>query len=229
MNQYLKLILTQTVQFLIILVFFHESTGQPWFDNKVRDSLILILSYIIFMIIPFFSWLFRPITISLKQESRLGRGIEVTPILMENNSMKTYQTLRTVNLSIEIVRRGSIWWRLLNWYLRNKKVNIVVKSTPDELSIQPEDPFLVDGVTMSKTGFKIDINPLINSMRSGNGRFSIHKTFPYIIADHPDIHISHNLSAVIQPKLYIGDRPSRFLKFFIKYETNNHQVGFFRR
>ncbi|WP_375524760.1 hypothetical protein [Paenibacillus terreus] len=223
------MILTQTVQFILILVFFHESTGQPWFENKIRDSIILTMSYVIFMVIPFFSWLFRPITITLKQESRLGRGIEVTPIFVENNSMRTHQMLRTVNLSIEIVRRGSVWWRLLNWYLRNKTVNIVVNSTPDELLLQPTDPFLINEVIVSNTGFKIDINPLIKSMGSGNGKFSINKSFPYIIADHPDIHIAYNLSAVIQPKLYIGDRPSIFLKLFIKYETTNHQVVFFRR
>lgn len=229
MNQYLKLILTQTVQFALILIFFHESTGQPWFENKARDTLILVVSYTIFIIVPFFSWLFRPIVITIKQESRLGRGIEVTPILLENNTMKTHQTLRTVNLSIEIIRRGSIWWRFLNLYLKNKTVNILINSTPDELLIQPSDPILLNEVTVSKTGFKIDINPIIKSMESGNGKFSVNKSFPYIIADHPEIHISHNLSAIVQPKLYIGDSPSRILKLFIKYETNNHQIGFFRR
>lgn len=229
MNQYLKMILTQTFQFVLILVFFHESTGQPWFDNKLRDTIILVVSYFVYMVIPFFSWLFRPLVINLKQESRLGGGIDVTPILLENDVMKSHQTLRTVNLSIEIIRRGSVWWRILNWYLRKRTVNIVINSTPDELLIQPPDSFHLKNVLMGETGFTIDINSLIKDMRTGSGKFTINKSFPYIVADHPDIHISHNLSAIVQPKLLVGDKPSKFLKLFIKFETNNHKIVFFRR
>lgn len=223
------MILTQTFQFALILVFFHGSTGQPWFENKVRDTIILLVSYFVYMVIPFFSWLFRPLVITLKQESRLGGGVDVTPILLENDAMKTHQTLRTVNLSIEIVRRGSIWWRILIWFLRQRTVNIVIHATPDELLIQPPDSLLLNDVSMGETGFSIDISLLIKSMRAGSGKFSINKSFPYIVADHPDIHISHNLSAIVQPKLYIGNKPSRFLKLFIKFETNNHKIVFFRR
>lgn len=223
------MIITQTVQFFLILFIYHNSTDQPWFQNKSRDTIVLILSYLIFMLVPLFSWLFRPLVIKVTQESKLGKGVNVTPILIEDNTLKTPQTLRTISLSVEVKRRGSLWWRPLYWILLKNRVTLTIYSTPDNLLLQAVDTLQLKEVEVTETGFIIELNDLLKDVSGGYGSFSISKSYPYFIADHPEIHITHNLNAIIQPRIYVKDKPSWLLRLFIKYETNMHQVGFYRR
>lgn len=228
-NQYFKSFVTQTIQFIILYLLFRSSTNEPWFQNKLRDTVVLLLSYIVFMIVPLFGWLFRPLVISVKQENKLGKAAGNTQILKEKNELKTPANQRTVNLTVEITRRGSVWWRFLMWRLKSRELKIIVEATPAELNIQGTDFVRLNEINITEKGFQIKLNSLLQSLNERTGSFTIAKSFPYFVTDHPDIHIPHNLSASVQPVLVTNGKKSFFTKLLIHFITEVHQIYVFKR
>lgn len=228
-NQYLKLFLTQTFQFAILYIIFHSTTNEPWFQNKVRDTIVLLISYTVFMIIPFFQWLLNPVTIKVKQENKLGKAAGNTQILLENNAMKTPESQRTINLSIEITRRRSIWWHILMRNLKKKEVKILIEPVPSDVYLQAKDILTVREIEASTHGFFIEVNQVLEDLNLRTGSLTLSKSFPYFVVDHPDNSFPHNVSTSIQPLIIVNGKKNYLLSFLIKFISEEHQVVLFKR
>ncbi len=226
-----KQFITQTIQYIILLTVFNYFWGaQLWYQNKLRDTLLLIFIYIVFLLIGWLSFLFRPIHLKIKQTNSLGEGIPFTLLTVEG-SKKASLLQRTVKMSIDFERKGSIWWKLLLYILKEKDVYLVIQPTPRQLVLQPAEQFqnqeiMVDG----KHGFKLFLNDLITEVGQLQSKeAAISKTYLYSVIDHPDITIPESLTATVIPSLYINDKPINWLKILIKIETEEQQIRFFRR
>jgi hypothetical protein len=226
-----KQFITQTIQYVILLTIFNHFWGsQAWYQNKLRDTLLIITIYFCFLIIGWFSFLFRPIQIKVDQSSALGPAINYTLITSEGSKLSS-ELQRSVSATIKFSRHGSIWWRPLLWILKNKNVFLVIQPTPKQLSLQAKEQFqnpeiIADG----KTGFKIRLNDFLNEVGQASGtKITIAKTYTYFITDHPEITIPDNLTASVIPSVYINDKPAKWLKALIKIEFNEQKILFFRR
>lgn len=228
-NQYIKSFFTQTIQFIIIYVIFHSSTSEPWFQNKLRDTIVLLISYLLFMVLPLFDWIFRPIKINVKQENKLGKAAGNTQMLFDKSGCLTPESQRTVNLTIEITRRGSIWWKILLAILKRKELSVVIEPVPNDLLLQGRDFARMREVEITEKGFFIKINSFLLDLSNRRSKLTIAKSFPYFVTDHPDIHIPHNLSASVQPIILVNGKKSFFINFFVNFAGENHQIFVFRR
>ncbi|MCU7756896.1 hypothetical protein N7988_28115 (plasmid) [Bacillus cereus] len=224
---------TQTIQYLLLLILFNQFWGEEkWFANKLRDSLLMIGIYISFLLVGWFSFLFRPISISVVQNNALGSNIEFTLITQEGNRISS-ELQRTVKLDLEVTRKGSVWWRILLRLIKNKELLLEVEPTPRQLMLQAKDQFQNDEIIVdNQTGFKISLNKIINdlgSLQTGKNNVVITKTYPYYIANHTDISIPDNLSASVIPRFTVNGEGLKWLKFFIKLDIKEQKVRFFRR
>lgn len=220
---------TFLLQYAVLIIGFSIWSGTPWYQNKEKEIAFLVCVFIVQAVISWFTWLFRPITIKITQDSKLGKGIEFTLVLVEKDQLSTVQLQRTVNLAIEITRRGSIWWRILLLLYRKKKIQLLVESVPKQLELQPQDVLLLSEVEVTETGFAISLNKMIEELWHQSGNFPVSISYPYFIADHPEYHIPNSLSAMVQPKLIVNNKPAIFLRALIRFDTDKHQIRFFRR
>lgn len=230
MNQYLKMIFTQTVQFFMVMIIFSSAKGEPWFQNKMRDTIVLISSYLAFMIFPLIGRIVsKPVLIKITQTNKLGSGIDLTALLVESNELKTHQEQRTIKLNIEITRRHSWWWWWFRRLIKDHLLLIEVNTMPAYLHLQPKDHLMIKGVVLTHTGFTVSISDIIKDLEGGYGKLTVSKSFPFFVANHSDFHIPDNISAVIQPRIYYNNKALRFLRLFISYETNIHKIGLYKK
>lgn len=226
-----KQFITQTIQYLILITIFNHFWGtQLWYQNKLKDTLLLIAIYICFLVIGWFSFLFRPIHIKIEQTSSLGPAIDYTLITLEGSKLSS-ELQRSVSASIKFTRNGSLWWRLLLFVLKNKNVYLVFQPTPRQLSLQAKEQFQNPEIENDgNTGFKIRLNEFLNEIGQANTKeTTITKTYVYSITDHPEITLPKDLSASVIPSIYINDKPAKWLKSLIKIEFNEQKIRFFRR
>ncbi|MEC1718445.1 hypothetical protein [Schinkia azotoformans] len=226
-----KQFVTQTIQYVLLLTIFNHFWGsQLWYQNKLKDTLLLIAIYICFLVIGWFSFLFRPIHIKIEQTSSLGPAMNYTLITLEGSKLSS-ELQRSVSATIKFSRHGSFWWKLLLWILKKRNVFLVIQPTPRQLSFQAKEQFQNPEIEIDgKTGFKIRLNEFLNEIGQASVKqTSITKTYTYTITDHPEVTIPENLTASVIPALYINDKPTKWLKALIKIEFNEQKISFFRR
>lgn len=224
---------TQTIQYILLLFLFNQFWGEEkWLENKLRDSLLLIGIYLCFLLISWFSFLFRPLSITVTQNNALGNNIDFTLITQENNRLSS-ELQRTVKLDLEITRKGSIWWRILLRLIKNKELFLEIEPTPRQLMIQAKDPFQNNEIVVdTQTGFKIRLNEMINeigTLQTGKKSITVTKVYPYYITNHTDIEIPDNLSASISPTFTVNGKSAKWLKLFLQLDIKEQKVRFFRR
>jgi len=219
----------QTIQYIALYFIFRFWNDSTWYQNKEKEIVFIVVTYLLYLLVGWFTWLLRPIKIEVKQTNSLGNGIDQTLILQVDGTTKTDQSLKTVKLELKISRRGSIWWRLLMRIIKGKKLCLEVDPVPEGMFLQAKEHFQIQEVTSTYSGFEIDLTQLMNQLYNQIGKLSIDKTYLYFVTEHQDITIPSNLSSVVQPKLTLNSKPIKFLHLFIDFKTSQHEIKFFKK
>jgi heme/copper-type cytochrome/quinol oxidase subunit 2 len=219
----------QTIQYIALYFIFRFWSGSTWYQNKEKEIIFVVVTYILYLIVGWFTWLLRPIIIEVKQTNSLGSGINQTLILQVDGETKTDQSLKTVKLELKVSRRGSIWWWLLMKLLSGKELCLEVEPVPDGMLLQANERFQTQELESTANGFKIDLTKLFNQLHNQVGKLSIEKTYLYSVTEHPDITIPSNLTSVVQPKLTLKSKPIKLLRLFIDFKTSQHEIKFFKK
>lgn len=220
----------QTIQYIALyFIFSFFWRDSSWYQNKQKEIIFVVVTYILYLIVGWFTWLLRPIIIEVKQTNSLGSGINQTLILQADGEIKTDQKLRTVKLELKVSRKGSIWWWFLMRSLNGKELYLEIEPVPDGMLLQANERFQIQELESTDTGFKIDLAKLLIQLRSQVGKLSIEKTYLYSVTEHPDITIPSNLSSIIQPKLMLKNKPIKLLRLFIDFKTSQHEIKFFKK
>lgn len=219
----------QTVQFIALYFIFRFWSDSTWYQNKEKEILFVVVTYLFSLMLGWFTWILRPIKIEVKQTNQLGSGIDQTLIVQVNGESKTDQNLKTVKLELVINRKISIWWWLLMLRLKKQDVQLVVAPVPHGMLLQAHDRFQISEVTSTENGFNIDLSDFLIQLRNQIGKLSIEKTYLYSVTEHEDITIPSNMSSVVQPMLTVNGKPIKLLHLLIDFDTNQHEIKFFKK
>ncbi len=219
----------QTIQYIALYFIFRFWSDSTWYQNKEKEILFVAITYIFSLLIGWFSWLLRPIKIEVTQSNNLGSGIDQTLIVQVDGENKTDQSLKTIKLELTISRKVSLWWWLLMWRLKKKKIYLEIDPIPYGMLLQAHERFQIEEVSSTINGFIIDLSDLIIQLNNQIGKFSIKKTYLYSVTEHEDLTVPSNMSSVVQPKLTLNSKPIKFLHLLIDFKTSKHEIKFFKK
>ncbi|MCY8915672.1 hypothetical protein MOE20_06525 [Bacillus atrophaeus] len=224
-----SLFITQTINYLALYLFFRLWSDSTWYQNKEKEIIFIAVTYTISLAVGWFAWLFRPIKIQITQSNTIGSGETQTIILHSGGREKTTQEMRTIKLTINILRRTSIWWWLLIHYLNKKKLCLEVSTVPSGLEIQVNDRFQLSEIERTQEGFKIKLNPLLHSLNKQIGTFEISQTYLYSVTEHEELQIPSNLSVSINPFLSVDSKPIKLLYLLVNFKTDLHEIKYYKK
>lgn len=220
----------QTIQFLVLYFVFRLFwSDSSWYQDKEKEILFLVATYLVYLLVSWFSWLRRPLLIEINQSNNLGAGITQTIIVQIDGEVKTDQSQRTVSMEVKISRRSSIWWFLLKILIKNKPLKLIIEPLIKEITLQSHDVFSMEELRSTKTGFEIDVSELIKVLDKQHGELCVIKTYLYIIPEHQDIIMPANLTTVIQPRFTLESKLSKILILFMDFKTLGHEIKIFKK
>ncbi len=219
----------QTIQFIALYFVFRLWSDSTWYQDKEKEILFVVVTYILYLMLGWFTWILRPIKIEVKQTNNLGNGIDQTLMVQVDGESKTDQSLKTVKLELIVSRKVSIWWWLLMWRVKRADVRLAVDPVPKGMLLQAHDRHQIEEVANTENGFSIDLSNIISQLSNQVGKLSIEKTYLYSVTEHEDITIPSNLSSVVQPVLTVNAKPMKLLHLLIDFSTSKHEIKFFKK
>lgn len=220
--------LIQSIQFLTLYIIFQFWDNTSWWQDKEKEILFLVVSYLIYMILTSIIWFLKPISIEVNQSSIIGSDIEQTVVFQSNQEIKTHQMLRTIRVDVKLTRKKSIWWFLLLKLIQRRNLDVVIEPIPKGIYLQPKD-ITAEEIEITRDGYKINLNNLLEEMSTFSGTFEVARSYPYVLTDHEEIIIADNLSSIIIPRIYYNNKPVKFLSLLIKTAINKHNVRYYNK
>lgn len=228
----MKFFISHVCQFLSLIILFSLFGSDNWLDDKFKDLLFFALAYVISIFIGRLTYLFRPLNIQINMNNSLGENESTTNLHHTDGLLETQQYQRTINLKLIIKRRGSIWWKILIFFLKKNDIHILINSNPSELHLQAIDDLLIKEIKLLSKGFSIRLNDLLFDLSKSTGEYSISRTYDFIIADHTDFYPPRDSIYKLESSISLSKTKKivQFLcKSLIQFEGNKHDVKFFRR
>lgn len=224
------------IQFVAWLIFYYSFGDEAWYKNNFQQILfaacVSFLGYILGTITLFF----RPVFVKVYQSNIMGSGMQETSIDIQREKCKTLQNQRTISLNIKIQRRGSLWWRIFNFLLKDHTVKLKVSLKPPKLALIQEI-FLSNIQTNDTQGFDIILNPYFNELFQGNSDYSIEEEHRYYVSYQNDFHEVTNSNFIIDPVIHVETinqikLPNirvYCLKWLLKREIESHKLRITKR
>jgi hypothetical protein len=196
------------IQLIAWLLFYLISGEEKWYKNNLPQisfaALVAFLTYLAGTITLFF----RPIFLNVKQNNIMKTKETVLDI--QRGKCKSLQNQMTISLQLVIERKGSIWWKGFNRFLKSNTIRLRISLKPPKLALIQET-FLSNLETNEFQGFDIELNPLFNELFQTNSDYSIEETYRYYISYQNDFHEVTNAQYVIDPLIQI--EPNNYSKF----------------
>lgn len=212
---------------ILILLYWHEKST-PWFENKLKDTSIILLSIIIPAFINCVTSNFkRQLALTVQQKNK-ATGKDMT----QYHQGETGQKQRTIELEIELKRSKGMNW-FINRYLKNRKLFLKIECNPPGLELQAKDQELLSEIVPKSdgTGFRIDITEYVKSIAAHKADAAPCKTFPFFIKETKDskFYFNSNMKSYINPTLTIGEakKAPNWLLFALSWHPDQHTIDYY--
>lgn len=226
-----KALFNWVIHVLLFLIIFWGEKGTKWFNNKSKDFILMgafiIVSGLVNIILNFYK---RPILLSLDQKNNITKKDCTTYVRNETSSKQ-----RTIQIQIKVTRQIG-WNRLLNLYLKNKSIYILIETNPKGLHLQAQDEALKQDEIIplpDGSGFFINITDFLKSINQHRSNGDIIKTEYYFIKEtreNRDYLLNTDSSFYVNPVLVIdmNKRAPFWLTWALKWEPKEHKIEFYQ-
>ncbi|MFE9279126.1 hypothetical protein ACQKLN_29385 [Paenibacillus glucanolyticus] len=212
---------------LLILLYWHEKST-PWFENKLKDASIILLSIIIPAIITWCTSHFkRQLALTVQQKNK-ATGEDKT----QYHQGVSGQKQRTIELEIKLKRTKGMNW-FINRYLRNKRLLLNIECNPPGLELQAKDEELLSEVIpkSDRSGFSIDITEYVKSVAAYKADAEPFKEYFFFIKETKDSkgYFNSNMRIYINPTLTIGEakKAAKWLLFALSWQPDQHTIDYY--
>jgi hypothetical protein len=192
-------------------IYFYYNRGiytQKDFFTKLRDSLAILIPYVIYIILLSLSSLkTKPIIVNIKMRNSTLKDKEETIIYHHNTSR---EDARKVNLTVSLSNKSTAWATIASWIFKKSKFVVQISFQPpaDELLCQTCSH--ADDVTDNGSSFLIDISKLVTSKLDYNAPCIINE--PFVVSENVDMLPVRSRSYYIYPILLINGKRLNFLQ-----------------
>lgn len=224
----LRSILNSLLNTALLILLYSSEKSTPWFENKLKDASIIILS----IIIPgFFSWLTnhfrRQLALTVQQKNK-ATGEALT----QYHQGVSGQKQRTIELEIKLKRKKGMNW-FVNWYLKKRRLLLNIECNPPGLELQAKDEELIKEIKpkTDRLGFSIDITEYVRTIGVHHINAEPFKTYPFFIKETKDSksYFNSNMKSYINPILTIGEtqKAPNWLLFALSWQPDQHTIDYY--
>ena len=214
----------------IVLLYFlikYWWSGQQWAQDKIKELLFFLGVGVLFFVISLFTSIFaRPITVSIHQSNK-SYGTKETNYSISGNR-KTQQHERIVDLNLKVMRKYSIWGRLVAKLLKNKNIVVLVEPVTQGIVLQAKKEDQRTDLQTTPTGFQIKLGEYLERIlsRSEQGEYS--KGCEYLVVEDT-LHPVTNETFQVVPILTVGGKPApSWVNLILKFSADNHCIRFIK-
>lgn len=201
---------------------------EDWFNDKTKEMIFFVSVGLIYFIASFFTSLIsRPIKINVNQTNSHYNDSKTN--LSIKGARRTQQHERSVELTLTVNRKNSVWSFLSLKLLSRYDLKVLIEPISPGIILDPERGPIRNDIIETRSGFKINLSDYISSilMNSHNGLFI--KKCKYVITED-SLNVVTNETLNVVPRLVKSNGSSvpRLITFLLSFNNleSGHVVNF---
>lgn len=191
-------IIQMLIQAGIWYLIYRLLSGYSWFDSTIHGILQILFVAIITYFISLITIFKRPIELSIRNINTLTDE-PLTIIDIQAGNLVTLENQRTVQMTIELKKKYSVWWGFLLSTLKKYKIQIDYLPLLESLGLEPENRNNIK--PLHSDGFTIELNDYLKAMSIAKGDIPISEIIEFTVVYDENNHQVVPSNNVICPKL----------------------------